>query len=116
VSSTRRLNPFFFIKQRHSGRKKPRSGVKTPHYPIRTISFLYQITRPEKEAHDMSQKTGWRPETRDPIEFDFGDSWKTARFAAQVENEGRKGNNGTAASMPPKINEWCFEFYPFITV
>jgi hypothetical protein len=35
---------------------------------------------------------------KDLIEFDFGDSGKTAYFAVQIENDGKKGNWGPLAS------------------
>jgi hypothetical protein len=36
---------------------------------------------------------------KDLIEFDFGDSGKTAWFAVQVENDGKKGGWG------PRVDE-----------
>jgi hypothetical protein len=43
------------------------------------------------ETPDGLRKTFYTKRKKDVIEFDFGDSGKTAYFAAQIENDGKKG-------------------------
>jgi hypothetical protein len=40
---------------------------------------------------DDLRKSFYTKRKKDVIEFDFGDSGKTAHFAVQIENEGKKG-------------------------
>ena len=45
---------------------------------------------------DDLRKSFYTKRKKDVIEFDFGDSGKTAYFAVQIENEGKKGPWGPA--------------------
>jgi hypothetical protein len=44
------------------------------------------------------RKSFFTKRKKDVIEFDFGDSGKTAYFAVQIENDGKKGNWGPLVS------------------
>jgi hypothetical protein len=47
---------------------------------------------------DDLRKSFYTKRKKDVIEFDFGDSGKTAYFAVQIENEGKKGPWGPLVS------------------
>jgi hypothetical protein len=47
---------------------------------------------------DDLRKSFFTKRKKDVIEFDFGDSGKTAYFAVQIENEGKKGSWGPLVS------------------
>jgi hypothetical protein len=47
---------------------------------------------------DELRKSFFTKRKKDVIEFDFGDSGKTAHFAVQIENEGKKGPWGPLVS------------------
>jgi hypothetical protein len=61
----------------------------------------YSVVAPGEtppENPDDLRKSFFTKRKKDVIEFDFGDSGKTAYFAVQVENEGKKGPWGPLAS------------------
>jgi hypothetical protein len=49
--------------------------------------------KPEELRHSF-----YTQRRKDVIEFDYGDSGKTAHFAVQIENDGKKGNWGPMVS------------------
>jgi uncharacterized membrane protein len=51
---------------------------------------------------DDLRKSFYTKRKKDVIEFEFGDSGKTAHFAVQIKNEGKKGPRGplTQALIP----------------
>jgi hypothetical protein len=54
----------------------------------------YRVVAPGEtppENPDELHKSFYTKRKKDVIEFDFGDSGKAAYFAAQIENEGKKG-------------------------
>jgi hypothetical protein len=61
----------------------------------------YSLTAPGETPPanpDDLRKSFFTKRKKDRIEFDFGDSGKTAYFAVQIENEGRKGPWGPLVS------------------
>jgi hypothetical protein len=61
----------------------------------------YSVTAPGEAAPanpDDLRKSFFTKRKKDVIEFDFGDSGKTAHFAVQIENGGRKGPWGPLVS------------------
>jgi hypothetical protein len=55
------------------------------------------VKRPPANPDDL-RKFFYTKRKKDVIEFGFGDSGKTAWFAVQIENEGRKGPWGPLVS------------------
>jgi hypothetical protein len=53
-------------------------------------SVIGQGETPPTDPNDL-RKSFFTKRKKDVIEFDFGDSGKTACFAVQIENEGKKG-------------------------
>jgi hypothetical protein len=79
-------------------------GVKMI-YVIRTAAdpankgyrIWYSVVAPGETplaGPDGLRKSFFTKRKKDVIEFDFGDSGKTAYFAVQIENEGKKGCGG----------------------
>jgi hypothetical protein len=61
----------------------------------------YSLTAPGEAppaSPDDLRKSFYTRRKKDLIEFDFGDSGKTAHFAVQVENDGKKGPWGPMVS------------------
>jgi hypothetical protein len=61
----------------------------------------YSVTaqgEPAPANPDELRKSFFTKRKKDVIEFDFGDSGKTAHFAVQIENEGKKGPWGPLIS------------------
>ncbi|MDR2552118.1 MAG: hypothetical protein LBD31_02980 [Treponema sp.] len=78
-----------------------------PHDPAnKGYRIWYKIVAPGAASTDATAPTGpedlpksfYTKRKKDVIEFDFGDSGKTAYFAVQIENEGRKGPWGPLVS------------------
>jgi hypothetical protein len=60
-------------------------------------SVVAQGETPPTNPDDL-RKSFFTKRKKDVIEFDFGDSGKTAFFAVQIENEGKKGPWGPLVS------------------
>jgi hypothetical protein len=73
-----------------------------PEHPAnKGCRIWYSVTAPGEAAPtnpDDLRKSFFTKRKKDIIEFDFGDSGKTAHFAVQIENEGKKGPWGPLVS------------------
>jgi hypothetical protein len=57
----------------------------------RGFRIWYSVIAPGETPPDDLRKFFFTKRKKDVLEFDFGDSGKTAYFAVQIENEGKKG-------------------------
>jgi hypothetical protein len=65
-------------------------GIPTAQVTVETYLAAGQGNAPPAGPDDL-HKSFFTKRKKDVIEFDFGDSGKTAYFAVQIENDGKKG-------------------------
>jgi hypothetical protein len=73
-----------------------KSAVNGGNFAVELGKIIYVTGGPEDP--DDLRKSFYTKRKKDRIEFDFGDSGKTAFFAVQIENEGKKGPWGPLVS------------------